>query len=124
GFSCVNSCSQERSTCGFTAQRSLTSPMVKYRLAGIGGSSALARLCSGMARSFDHCLQFLTGVESHDTSCRDRNLLACFRVAARPLWFFAQLKIAETGELQAVAHLQGNSDFFGKALDPTLRFAL
>src|SRR5215204_2646576 len=96
--------------------------MVKYRLAGIGGSSALARLCSGMACRFDHRLQFLAGVESHDTPGGDRDLFTGFRIAAWPLGLFAQLEIAEPGEFHAVADLERDSNFLEKALDHVLRF--
>src|SRR3954465_174530 len=98
--------------------------MGKYLLAGIGGSSALARLCSGMVRGFDHGLQFLAGVERHDTPRGDGNLLTRLRVAAGPLGLFAKLEIPEAGELHAVANLQGDADLLEKAFDHVLRFPL
>src|SRR5437867_12594167 len=97
--------------------------MVKYRLAGIGGSSVLSGLCSGMVRGFDHRLQFLAGVEGDDAPGGDRNFFPGFRIAPGTLRFFAQLKIAEAGELHAVAGFERDSDLLEKALDHVLGFA-
>src|SRR5512139_340475 len=98
--------------------------MVKYRLAGIGGSSALGRLCSGMVRGFDHGLQFLAGVKRDDAPRGDRNLLAGLGIAPGPLRLLAELEVAESGELDAVAGFERDADFLEKTLDHVLRFAL
>src|SRR5262245_9943681 len=98
--------------------------MVKYRLAGIGGSSALARICSGMVRGFDHCLQFLAGVKRHDPSGGNGNLLARFGIAARTLRLFAKLEVAEPRELHAVAHFERHANLLEKTFDHVLRFTL
>src|SRR5512147_2684152 len=98
--------------------------MVKYRLAGMGGSSILTRLWSGMVRKFDHCLQFLTCVESDHPSRGDRDLFAGFRIATWTLRFFAELEIAEAGQLDAVAALQSNAYLLDEVLDHVLGFAL
>src|SRR3954470_10232661 len=98
--------------------------MVKYRLAGIGGSSALARLSSGMVRGFDHGLQFLARVERHDAAGGDRDLLTGLGVATRTLRLFTELEITEARKLHAVAHLQRHANFLEEALDHVLRFAL
>src|SRR5487761_741604 len=98
--------------------------MVKYRLAGIGGSSALARLASGMVRRLDHGLQFLTGVERDDASGGDRNLLSGLGVAPGALGLFAELEIPEARQLDAATFLQRRADLLEEALDHVLGFAL
>src|SRR5262245_47639538 len=98
--------------------------MVKYRLAGMGGSSVLTRLWSGMVRKFDHCLQFLTCVESDHSSGGDRYLFSGLRIAAGPLRFLAKLEVAEAGQLDAVSALQCNPDLLKEVLDHVLGFAL
>src|SRR5437667_461451 len=80
----------------------------------IGGSSALGRLCSCMARGFDHGFQLLTGVEGDHTPRRDRNFLAGLRIAPGTLRLFAQLKIAEPGQLDAVARFERDADLLEK----------
>src|SRR6266581_246452 len=77
-----------------------------------------------MVRGFDHCLQFLTGVEGDDASSRDRNFLTRLGVASRSLRLFAELEIAETGQLDAVAGFERDADFLEEALDHILGFAL
>src|SRR5437763_9225640 len=77
-----------------------------------------------MACRFNHRLQFLAGVKRHDAPRRDRNLFARLRIATGPLWFLAQLKVAEARELDAVSTLERRSDFLEKALDHVLGFAL
>src|SRR5690349_20179238 len=98
--------------------------MVKYRLAGIAGSSALTRLCSGMVRRLDHRLEFLARVEGHHAASGDRDLFPGFGIAARTLGLLAQLEIAETRKLHAVAGLERDADLFEESLHHILRFAL
>src|SRR4051794_29563049 len=90
----------------------------------MGGSSALARLCSGMVRGFDHGLQFLARVERHDATRSDRDLFAGFRIATGTLWLLAQLEIAEARELHAVTGLERDSDLFEETLHHVLGFTL
>src|SRR2546427_3745789 len=77
-----------------------------------------------MVRGFDHCLQFLTGVEGDNAAGRDRNFLTRLGVASRSLRLFAELEISETGQLDAVAGLERDADFLEEALDHVLGFAL
>src|SRR6266545_3694188 len=77
-----------------------------------------------MVRGFDHCLQFLTGVESDDAASRDGDFLTRLGVAPRPLRLFAELEIAETGQLDAVVRFERDADFLEEALDHVLGFAL
>src|SRR2546426_4543870 len=59
-----------------------------------------------MARLLDHGLQFLAGVEGHDATRADRDLLAGLRVAPRALRLVPQLEVAEPRELYAFAALE------------------
>ena len=77
-----------------------------------------------MVRGYDHCLQFLAGVESHDAPRRDGNLLAGLRIAPGALRLLAELEVAEAGELNAVAGFERGAYFLEEALDHVLGFAL
>src|SRR5262245_25322901 len=77
-----------------------------------------------MARLFHHGLQLLAGVESNDAAGADRDFLAGLWIATRPLWLIAQLEVAEPGELDALAPLQGPADLFKERLDHVLGLAL
>src|SRR5258705_11286987 len=77
-----------------------------------------------MVRSFDHRLQLLAGVEGHYAAGGDRNLLARLGVAPGALRLFPKLKVAEAGQLDAVAPLERDADLFEKVLDHILGFAL
>src|SRR5437667_12265032 len=59
-----------------------------------------------MARLLDHGLQFLAGVEGHDATRADRDLLAGLRVAPRALRLVPQLEVAEPRELYAFPALE------------------
>ncbi len=52
------------------------------------------------------------------------NLFPGLGIAPRPLRLFAELEIAETGELDAVARLQGDAHLLEEPLDHVLGFAL
>src|SRR5215472_8708233 len=77
-----------------------------------------------MVRGFDHCLQFLAGVEGHYAARGDRNLLAGLGIASGTLRLLAQLEIAEPRKLDAVARLERGANFLEEALNHVLRFAL
>src|SRR2546428_13575438 len=64
-----------------------------------------------MARLLDHGLQFLAGVEGHDATRADRDLLAGLRVAPRALRLFPQLEVAEPPVLYAFAAPQRAANF-------------
>src|SRR6185369_1331256 len=97
--------------------------MVKYRLAGIGGRSELARLGSGMVRGFDHGLQFLACMKCHDSARGDWNFFAGFWIAAGALRLLAQLEVAEARKLDRLAGFEGDAHFLEKPLDHVLGFA-
>ena len=63
-------------------------------------------------------------MEGDDAASSDRNFLTRLWVASRSLRFFAELEIAETGQLDAVAGLERDADFLEEALDHVLGFAL
>src|SRR5690348_7070015 len=77
-----------------------------------------------MVRGFDHCLQFLARVERDNPTRSDRDLFAGLRIASGALRFLPQLEIAKTGQLDAVAGLQRDSDLLEKALDHVLGLPL
>ena len=67
---------------------------------------------------------FWTCVERDDAPRGDRNLLAGLGVAAGSLRLFAQLEIAEAGQLHALARLERDAHLLEEALDHVLRLAL
>ena len=76
--------------------------MVKYRFAGIGGSSRLlpgSSIGRASAEGLDPLLQLLAGPEGDHGPGGDRDLLAGLGVAARALVLAAEVEIAETGQL-------------------------
>src|SRR5882672_12648196 len=77
-----------------------------------------------MAGFLDHGLQLLAGVEGDDAARADRDLFAGLRVAARALRLVAQLEVAEAGELDAFAALEGPADLLEERFHHVLRFAL
>src|SRR5690606_26354138 len=110
--------------CGFTPHSSLTSPMVKYRFAGIGGRLMLTFLLLSAMSLLHQGFQLLAGMEGHHTTRGDRDFFAGFGVATGTLRLVAQLEVAETGKLDALAAFQGQADFLEKGFDHVLRFAL
>src|SRR5262245_3827048 len=95
--------------------------MVKYRFAGMTGSSSL---WLGSSICFHPCFQFLTRAERHDTSGRNRNFFAGFRIAPWTLAFVTQVEIAEPRQLNLLIALKAGTDFFKKSLDKLFGFAL
>src|SRR5512135_684926 len=77
-----------------------------------------------MVRRFDHGLQLLARVEGDDAARRDRNLLSGLRIAPGSLRLFAQLEIAEAGQLDAAALFERRPDLLEEALDHVLRLPL
>src|SRR5512141_202106 len=71
----------------------------------MGGSSELAMWCS-MIGLFYHLLEFLAGVDSDNTACRDRYFFAGLGITAGALRFVAQLEIAEAGKFDALPSFQ------------------
>jgi hypothetical protein len=63
-------------------------------------------------------------VEGDDAAGADRDLLAGLGVAAGALRLVAQLEVAETRELDALAALERAPDFLEKRLDHVLGLAL
>src|ERR1041384_3281557 len=112
-----------RSTCGFTAHGSLTSPMAKYRLCGISGSCA-ADLFAASRIALDSQTQLLPGAEGHHASRGNGNLFAGFRVAAGPLILVAQLEVAEAGQLHLLARFQARANLLEEQIDKILCLAL
>src|SRR5690242_1649768 len=72
----------------------------------------------------DHGLQLLAGMEGDDAPGADRNFLSGLGIAAGALRLVAQLEIAEAGELDALAPLQGAADLLEEGLDHVLGLAL
>src|SRR5512134_77659 len=77
-----------------------------------------------MTRLLDHRLQFLAGMEGDDPAGADRDLLAGLRIAAGALRLIAELKVTESGELDALAALERSPDLLKKRLDHILGLAL
>src|SRR5437879_12659512 len=77
-----------------------------------------------MARLLDHGLQFLAGVESHDATRADRDLLAGLRVAPRALRLVPQLEVAEPRELYAFAALERAANLLEEGFHHVLGLAL
>lgn len=63
-------------------------------------------------------------MKGHDPAGRNRYFLASLWIAPRALRFVAQLKIAETGQLDAIPVLQAVGDFLEERLDHFLGFTL
>ena len=62
-------------------------------------------------------------MKSDDASRGDRDLFAGLGIAPRTLRLFAELEIAESRQLDAVAGLERGTDLLEEALDHVLRFA-
>jgi len=62
--------------------------------------------------------------ECHDTTRRDWDFLAGFRITPRALSLIAQVKVAETGQLYLFVMLERLTDFLEKQLDQLLGLAL
>src|SRR3989475_11592408 len=77
-----------------------------------------------MARLLDHGLQFLAGVEGHDATRADRDLLAGLRVAPRALRLVPQLEGADPRELYAFAALERAAKLLEEGFHPGLGVAL
>src|SRR5205823_14150973 len=77
-----------------------------------------------MARLLDHGLQFLAGVEGHDATRADRDLLAGLRVAPRALGLVPQLEVAEPRELYAFAALERAANLLEEGFHHVLGLAL
>src|SRR5687767_15155651 len=77
-----------------------------------------------MARLLDHRLQLLAGMKGDDPAGAYWYFLTGLRVAAGPLRLVAQLEVAEAGQLDALAALQGAADLLEKRLDHVLGLAL
>src|SRR5262245_54628436 len=97
--------------------------MVKYRLAGIGGSDLLWE-SAGMVRRVHHGLQFLTGMEGHYATGRNGDFLAGLGVAPGPLGLGAKLEVAESRKLDAGAVFEGLANLLEETLDHVLGLAL
>src|ERR1700680_4190195 len=61
---------------------------------------------------FDARFEFLPRSERHHAPRADRNLLACFRIAAGPLILVAQIEIAEAGQFDLLALRQCAAHLF------------
>src|ERR1700730_15879134 len=77
-----------------------------------------------MVRGFDHCLQLLACVKCNYATRCNRYLFACLWISSRALGFFAQLEVAEPGQLDAISGLQRDADFLEKSLHHIFGFAL
>jgi ABC-type antimicrobial peptide transport system permease subunit len=106
-----------------TPQSSLTSPIVKYRLAGMGGNS-LCGMTIIQILFFDGALELLAGMEGNHAPRGNRNFLSGFWIPARALWLVAQLKIAEAGQLDVISGFQRFADLFEKSLNHIPGFPL
>ena len=62
-------------------------------------------------------------MKGDDAAGGNRNLLAGFRIAPRPLRLVAQLKISKSGKLYALPVLQCQADFLEKRLHHVLGLA-
>src|SRR5690554_1813503 len=69
-------------------------------------------------------LELLAGVEGDDATRRDRDFLAGLGVAPRTLGLVAELEVAEAGELDGFATLQGRANLLEETLDHVLGLAL
>src|SRR4051812_40876159 len=77
-----------------------------------------------MIGSFDHRLQLLARMKGDDPAGGDRDFLPRLGVPAGALRLLAKLEIAEAGQLDAAAFLEGLADLLEEALDHVLGFAL
>src|SRR4051794_11727447 len=89
----------------------------------MGGRSSLLVAVLSMVL-LDQRLQLLACVEGHDAARRDRNLFARLGIAAGALRLVAELKVAEPGELDALAVLESQADLLEEGLHHVLGFAL
>src|ERR1700761_9466087 len=87
----------------------------------MGGSVSLF---FGSNISFDPRLQFLSRTEGYDTSSRNRNLFARFRIAPRALVLVSKVEVPETGQLHLLAIRKCRTHFFKKEVHQFARFAL
>src|SRR6185437_7050929 len=95
--------------------------MVKYRLAGIAGSSLLLR---GSSIAFHSHLQLLAGTEGHHPARGNRNLLAGLGIASRTLVLLPQVEIAEPRQLHLLPFFERLAYHLKKRIDEFLRLAL
>jgi hypothetical protein len=72
----------------------------------------------------DQGFEFLTGMKGHYPTGRNRDFFASFGVSTWPLRLVAQLEIAETRQLDAVATLERTSNFIEKRLNHILGLTL
>jgi hypothetical protein len=72
----------------------------------------------------DQRLQLLRGVKGHDSARGDGDFFAGFRIAPGTLWLVAELEVAETRQLDALAALQRGAHLLEKGLDHILGFTL
>src|SRR5437016_10383766 len=72
----------------------------------------------------DQRLQLLASVERDHAARGDGDFLAGLGVAAGALWFVAQLKVTEPGQLHALPILERQADLLEERLHHVLRLAL
>src|SRR5262245_32682313 len=84
-----------------------------------GRSSLLA----GSSIGFHSRFQLLARAKGHDSSRRDRNLLAGFRVAPWALILVTQVEVAKTGELDCLSACECRSQLLVESIDELARFA-
>src|SRR5690625_6372246 len=94
--------------------------MVKYRLAGIAGSSWLLL---GSSIGLHSCSQFLPRSKSDHAAGGNGYFLAGFGVAAGAFSFVTQLEIAKTGNLDRHAIFERAADGFKPCVHTLLGFA-
>src|SRR6185437_13980925 len=95
--------------------------MVKYRLAGMAGSSLLFL---GSSMALDSHLQLLAGTEGHHPARGNRNFLAGLGIAPRPLVLVSQVEVAETRQLHLLPLLECLAQHLEECIDEFLRLAL
>src|SRR5579883_866969 len=95
--------------------------MVKYRLAGMAGSSLLFL---GSSIALDSQLQLLARTEGHHPARGNRNFLTGLGIASRPLVLVPQVEIAETRQLHLLPPLECLAKHLEKRVDEFLRLAL
>src|SRR5690606_28303441 len=105
----------------FTPHSSDTSPIVKYFLPGMAGSSLLfpaSSIC------FHPRLQLLSRTKSHDTTGGYRNFFTRFRISARTLILVSQVKIPKAREFDLLTVGQRQADFLEEEIHQFLGFPL
>src|SRR5690606_28284334 len=131
-----------RRTCGFTQHRSLTSPMVKYRFAGMGGrltevsfvlmdgsgTTYRCRAESGIrhrrAFLFNRALQFLTRMERYHAPRRNGNDFPGLGVSAGTWRLVTHLEIAKPGQFHFRSAGQSFTDLLKEGVYDILGLAL